>query len=456
MLYHQIHTMGFNTIRAIIGNNWLIERQWAVNSMPLIARMLRGEEVNFFAESNFRPSAYSDDDDSDGRAPKHCMTLTPTGDTYKAGRWSSFKDAPKNSIALIPVVGPILKYGGDCGEPGSIHINQWVKDASEASNIVGAIFKFDTPGGQVDGTATLADSIKNFGKPNAGFIDDGMMASAGMWLGSACDNIYASQPTDSAGSIGVLTNFYTFEEYLKKEGIKLHEIYAPQSTDKNKDYRDAIKGDYALIEGDLKFICDQFISTISENRKGKLNLKAGNPFTGKMFFAKEATDIGLIDGIKSFDEVINDISSRASGSSSGHSAQTNSTQNIMLGFETTKLVALKGKEAKDITAEEIDAVNTQLSENKIALTLSTEAVIQEKINTATTDLTKKVSDLEVELTAVKSDAKTKTDRIAELEAMAPDAGNSIRKDDKDASDKTIDPKAEFRTEHDDRAKEYNS
>jgi protease-4 len=354
--------MSFRTLSAIVRGPWAIHQPYVQTHLPLIASMLKGGNVLF--PTKLDTFSYADDDDDRREEPRDKVILmVGAGGTIKASRYSSFNDAPEGSIALIPIVGPILKYGGDCGEPGSIHMNQWTQEAKASSKISGAIFKFDTPGGQVDGTATLADSIKSFGKPNFGYIDDGMMASAGMWIGSATDKIFASQPTDSAGSIGVLSAFFDYIDHWKKEGINYHEIYAPQSTDKNGDYRAARdEGNYGPIKADLAFLADQFISTIKENRKGKLNLKADNPFTGKMFYAKDAISVGLIDGIASLTDLVDELSMQNSPKRNSNKSIQNSNNNIMslFGKKDSKLSSLKGVKPADITEEMLDAINEEV------------------------------------------------------------------------------------------------
>jgi len=211
---------------------------------------------------------------------------------------------PEGSVAIIPVSGPILKYNGECGEPGSVQRIGWLLDAERRQNISSTVIMIDSPGGQVDGTQSFANAIKNFSKPILGFVDDGMAASAAMWFLSATDEAYTSLESDQVGSIGVYTSILDFKGWLEMNGLKMHEIYAPQSTDKNKDYRDAMSGNYELVLEDLKAVADNFIKTVRTNRgdKAAANQKAWD--SGKMFYAKEATSVGLIDGVKSFEQVI--------------------------------------------------------------------------------------------------------------------------------------------------------
>ena len=199
-----------------------------------------------------------------------------------------------------------MKNDGECDSNGMVSQTALINQLSNASNIEGIILNIDSPGGQADGTAMLSDAIKNASKnkPVISVIDDGMAASAGMWVASAANEIYVTQPTSQVGSIGVYTQVADWNSYYKEaKKLNVQDIYAPQSTDKNKDYRDAISGDIAGIQQDLSVLADQFINTVAANRAGKI--KGDSWKTGKLFYAKEAINIGLIDGIKSFDQVVN-------------------------------------------------------------------------------------------------------------------------------------------------------
>ena len=171
------------------------------------------------------------------------------------------------------------------------------------ANIGSVVLLLDTPGGEARAASILAPTITNYKKPILSFID-GLNASLGMWLSSGTDEVYLSSKTDELGSIGTYVTIPDFSGWFEKQGIKLHEIYAPQSGDKNKDYRDAIKGNYTAIEKDLETLTDEFIGFVKNQRgeKATANIKEWN--TGKMFYAAEAVNLGLADGIRSFDQVI--------------------------------------------------------------------------------------------------------------------------------------------------------
>jgi len=288
--------MSFRTLSAILRGRWLLDKQWAESQLPLVLSLLQGQSaaIDRNGESEMEYPFAVDP----GTMQRYEMYVrTPYG--VKAN-----PNIPEGSVAVIPVSGPILKYNGSCGEPGSIQRIGWMMDAERRMNIAAAVLMVDSPGGQVDGTQSFANAVKSFSKPVLGYVDDGMAASAAMWLLSATDEAYTSLESDMVGSIGVYTTIVDYKGWFEKEGYKVHEVYAPQSTDKNRDYRDAITGNYDAVLADLKVTADNFINAVKINRGEKAAANEAAWSTGKMFYAPEAKKLGLIDGVKSFEQVI--------------------------------------------------------------------------------------------------------------------------------------------------------
>ena len=211
-------------------------------------------------------------------------------------------NVPANSVGVLPIVGPITKYSGDCGEPGGMDHANFINIFASIQNVNSLVLILDTPGGEARAAHDPVAALKSFNKPVLSYVH-GMSASLGQWYTAATKEVYLSNELDQVGSIGSYCTFFDFKGYLEQNGIVMHEIYAPQSTDKNKDYRDALEGDYKAIENDLKIHVDKFIEFVAARNDRALQHK-DKWSSGKMFYADEAIKYGLADGVMSLDKVI--------------------------------------------------------------------------------------------------------------------------------------------------------
>lgn len=346
------------TLSAILNGIWAIEPKSAQGYLPMVAQIIKGD----FRQPE--PQAYWDEHDHREDARREA-TATVNGVSIftKVSRYADFRDAPKGSIAVIPISGPIIKVG-ECGEPGSRAWSGWITEANQSENISGIILKIDSPGGQVSGTSTLADAIKMASKPITAFVDDGMAASAAYWIASAADEIVLSHETSEVGSIGVFMTLADWYGYFKEQGLNVVDVYATQSTEKNRVFYQALEGDHEPLKKEmLDPIADQFINTVKVNRAGKINLSAGNPFKGKMYMASDAIAIGLADRVSSFEQLVADMASKIKmdDSQNSNSAEmSNKKWGAVAG--TIGVESLEqSEEGVYLSADQMDSLEAQLS-----------------------------------------------------------------------------------------------
>lgn len=270
---------------ALARGAWAIEPRTALGLFPHVTNFMQG-----------KPSPFMTKGEESEQTKPFALSTTTVGkyDNY------SMDVAPEGSIGVIPMSGVVMKYSGECGEPGTQAYANRIQRAINHKNISCILLKVDSPGGMVDGTATLADIVKSSDKPIVAFVDDGMAASAMYWIISGATEIICSQKHDMVGSIGVYTTLADFKGYYEALGLKVQDVYAPQSTEKNLSWREwAEQNNDKLIKEELGFIATEFIAAVKENRNGKLNSSV-DPFKGKIFYAPEALKAGLIDGIGDF------------------------------------------------------------------------------------------------------------------------------------------------------------
>lgn len=144
-------------------------------------------------------------------------------------------------VSVLTVDGPITRNGGGCSYGSVDHRNMMINAANHPL-CRGHIFIIDTPGGTAWAKNDYEQAInyaRSLGQPVLCFID-GDCYSAGMYLASLCDERYYMHPKDGVGCIGVMGAFYTEADGStnKFTNETYHEIYDPESYDKNREFRD--------------------------------------------------------------------------------------------------------------------------------------------------------------------------------------------------------------------------
>lgn len=270
---------------------WAIEPNSINAFFPVVSSLLKGEKQDFsvlFTQNNLS---------------NPLQVINIDNATYTHSYYDSINTAPKNSIAVLNVTGAIMKYDY-CGSPGTTTMASWLKEADANPNISSHVLIIDSPGGAADGTLNFAETIKSLNKPVRAFVN-GMCCSAAYWIASACKEIYASNTLDIIGSIGTFSTIVDYREQLAAEGIKVHEIYASASTEKNRPIREALDGEYQLLRSKMiDPFNEAFTSSIKKNRGMKENFNAEKVLNGDTFLSKEAQKYGLIDGIKTLEQLL--------------------------------------------------------------------------------------------------------------------------------------------------------
>ena len=180
---------------------------------------------------------------------------------------------------------------------------------SKDSRVKGFIFLTDSGGGATSAVQLMQDAINEVKKtkPVYALIEKGGMAgSAAYGIISPCSGIYSEDGMNIVGSCGTMIQFSGMPNgNVDTDGEKHITLYASKSTAKNKGFEEAIENDnYKIIINELLDpINDNFLANILANRPALAGSKYDD---GHTVFAKDASGT-FIDGIASFDEVVNMI-----------------------------------------------------------------------------------------------------------------------------------------------------
>ncbi|WP_300904214.1 S49 family peptidase [uncultured Alistipes sp.] len=213
-------------------------------------------------------------------------------------------------VAVIPITGTITKYDS-CFTTGAVTYARAIRKAADNPDICAIVLDIDSGGGAVNAIAALKEAIaytQALGKPIVAHAD--VCASLAYWTASQCDAIFCDNPLSQVGSIGGLYRIVDDTNKLTQEGYTVVEVYADESADKNLGYRQALEGEYALIKKELSHTVAQFHQDVKAKRP-HVKDDAPGVFTGAMFHPAEAQTLGLINGMMTLAECVENAAIRA-------------------------------------------------------------------------------------------------------------------------------------------------
>lgn len=214
-------------------------------------------------------------------------------------------------IALIPITGTMVKgpdmwdyFMGSVADTALIHAA--VETASASSDIDAIMLLVDSPGGSVDGIAQLADAVfaARKIKPITAQVD-GMCASAAYYVASQTQSITANR-MDMIGSIGTRILLYDYSEMFRMSGVKAIAV-------DTGEYKSAGAEGTPITDrqvADFQRIVDRygadFLAGVRRGRRYSEEQIKGIA-DGRVWTAPEALGLGLIDGIKTNMQAIDEV-----------------------------------------------------------------------------------------------------------------------------------------------------
>lgn len=173
-----------------------------------------------------------------------------------------------------------------------------LKAADAMPNVLAHFLHINSGGGIAWLLDVAAEAMRECKKPIYAFIEY-QCCSAAYYLASQATVVKAFTQNDIIGSIGTLTTGINLDGYYEQLGIKLVEAYATRSDLKNKKEDDLLDGKpEEYIKTRLDPLQQQFEQNVRAGRPLLNDLPDDHPvFRGETFFASEAQELGLIDGI---------------------------------------------------------------------------------------------------------------------------------------------------------------
>lgn len=226
-------------------------------------------------------------------------------------RYESFQVI--DGVAVIPVDGVIAKrmnlFSQISGGASTELIKRDIEQALNDPSIKGIILYVDSPGGTVDGTSELADFIFNSRgqKPIVAF-SDGMICSAAYWIAAAAESIYISGDTNMIGSIGVVAAHRDLSKREEQYGVKTTEITAGRYKRIASQYAPLTEEGRADIQEKVDYLYAAFAGDVARYRGTSVEDVVARMADGRVFTGKQSIAAGLVDGVATLDDLIDQLS----------------------------------------------------------------------------------------------------------------------------------------------------
>lgn len=223
-----------------------------------------------------------------------------------------------DGVAVLPLVGVMAKRanlfmqisGGVSTEIFAQEFRAALADPDVSAIVINA----DTPGGAVDGTPDLAELVySSRGTKPVLAWSNGTVASAGIYVATAAERLYISSDVVCTGSIGVVTAHVDVSRAQDMRGVKTTELTAGKYKRIASSYAPLSESGRADIQGQLDHIYSVFVDAVATQRGMGVDDVLERAADGRVFLGRQGIDAGLVDGIMTFEQVLDEARRMAGG-----------------------------------------------------------------------------------------------------------------------------------------------
>lgn len=232
----------------------------------------------------------------------------------RAARRQAAARAGGGSIAVLPLYGVITQRGNmvdDISGPGSCSTQLFANELRsllQDDTVGGILIDIDSPGGSVYGVGELSAEIleARSKKPIFG-IANSLAASAAMWVGSQCSELYVT-PGGEVGSIGVWMAHEDWSKALEEYGVKTTLVSAGKFKTEGNPYEPLSKEAAEFMQSRVNDYYGAFTKAVSKGRGVPIGSVRDGMGQGRVLGADQALSEKMVDGVATFDEVVKKLS----------------------------------------------------------------------------------------------------------------------------------------------------
>jgi signal peptide peptidase SppA len=212
----------------------------------------------------------------------------------------------EGSVGILPLHGPIFPKANLMTElSGATSVEQWQQEfrsLMQNDRVTSILLDIDSPGGSSSMIKEMADEIRSAREQKPIYaIANTMAASAAYFLASQASELYVSD-SGYVGSVGTYVVHTDTSELEAKAGVKNTVIH--EGKFKAALIQPLTPENRAHIQSVVADCQDQFEEAVALGRKTTREDVRENYGEGGVVSANRALEAGMVDGVRTFDEVL--------------------------------------------------------------------------------------------------------------------------------------------------------
>lgn len=214
------------------------------------------------------------------------------------------------NVAVVPILGTLVNRGGFMeAESGILSyrgIRAEILKAAEDRKIDAIVLDIDSGGGEVEGNFDLARLIRQINdevKPVVA-VANGSAFSGAYSLGVAAGSFFVTE-TGGVGSVGVVIQHVDFSEANEMAGIKVTNVtFGERKAELSEDFPLSPEA-REMLQNEANRIGEIFVSHVAQMRGITEDVVKNTE--ASLLFGEDAVKMGFVDGIISFDDLIQSL-----------------------------------------------------------------------------------------------------------------------------------------------------
>ena len=216
-----------------------------------------------------------------------------------------------HKVAVVVAEGTIVGGEQPPGTIGGASTSALLERARLDKSIKAVVLRVNSPGGGVYPSEQIrrqVDALKVAGKPVVVSMGN-VAASGGYWVSMTADSIWADEATIT-GSIGIYGLLMTYPELFNKLGISTDGVGTTKWVGAFNPDKDLDPEFADLIQSNIEYGYQQFIGSVAAARNLDIDM-VDRIARGRVWTAKQALDLGLVDHLGGLQQAIKDAATLA-------------------------------------------------------------------------------------------------------------------------------------------------